>query len=68
MSLQGADRVAAWATGTGIGLIAYMLTWLIGNRLSGLLWDPPVGPTVAFAAAIAVGVTTAVLSGRRLVR
>lgn len=63
-----ADRVAAWAVGTGIGLMAMMLTWLIGNRLASLAWDPPVGPTVALVAAIGVGVTATSLAGLRLDR
>jgi hypothetical protein len=68
MSRDRADRVAAWATGSGIGLMALMVTWLIGNRLAALAWDPPVGPTVAFVGAILVGAVTAVVSGRRLAR
>ncbi|MGZ8582964.1 MAG: hypothetical protein ACXWX4_07015 [Actinomycetota bacterium] len=63
-----ADRVAAWAVGTGIGLMAMMLTWLIGNRLASLVWDPPVGPTVALLAAIGVGVIATALAGLRLDR
>jgi hypothetical protein len=66
MSADRAEIVAARATGVGIGLIALMLVWLIGNRLAGLLWEPPVGPTVAFAGAIAAGVATAIEAGRRL--
>jgi hypothetical protein len=68
MSGERADRVAAWATGSGIGLMALMLTWLIGNRLTTLVWSPPVGPTLAFVGAILVGTVTAVVSARRLVR
>jgi hypothetical protein len=68
MSASGADRVAAWATGSGIGLIALMLTWLIGNRLAAMVWGPPVGPTVALVGAILVGTVTAVIFGRRLAR
>ncbi|HEX6206788.1 MAG TPA: hypothetical protein VF058_00360 [Actinomycetota bacterium] len=68
MSRDRADRVAAWATGVGIGLIAFMLTWLIGNRLIGLIWPPPVGPTVALAGAVVTGGAVAVVWGRRLTR
>jgi hypothetical protein len=68
MSRERADRVAAWATGAGIGLTTLMVVWLVGNRLAGLVWDPPVGPVVAFAGAVIVGAVTAVVSGRRLAR
>jgi hypothetical protein len=44
MSRDRADRVAAWATGSGIGLMALMVTWLIGNRLAALAWDPRWAP------------------------
>lgn len=60
------EAVAARAIGVGIGLIALMLAWLVASRLASLAWDPPVGPTVAFVGAIAVGVATALVSGRRL--
>lgn len=54
-----ADRIAAWAAGIGVGLIAMMLTWLAGARLAGLAWEPPIGPTVAFVTAIVVGLAVA---------
>lgn len=66
--LERADTVAAWATGAGAGLIALMLTWLVGQRLAALVWGPPVGPTVAFGSAIGVGIAAAIMAGRRLVR
>ena len=61
-----ADLIAASATGSGIGLMALMITWLVGNRLFGLLLEPPRGPTVAFAVAIALGIATTALTGKRL--
>jgi hypothetical protein len=66
MSDERAEIVAARAVGVGVGLIALMLAWLVGNRLTSLAWDPPVGPTVAFVAAIAIGISTAMVSGHRL--
>ena len=66
MSVDRAEIVAARAIGVGVGLIALMLAWLIGNRVTALAWDPPVGPTVAFLGAILIGIATAILSGRRL--
>ena len=68
MSRERADLVAAWATGAGVGFAALMLTWLIANRLTAFVWGPPVGPVVAFGAAIVVGVVTTVISGQKLAR
>ncbi len=62
------DSVSAWATGTGIGLIALMVVWLVGNRVTASLWDPPVGPIVAFGLAVIAGLTTSVVWARRLAR
>ena len=61
-----ADSVSAWAIGIGVGLIALQITWLLGNRLTSLLWGPPMGPTIAFALAIVTGIVVSVVSGRRL--
>jgi hypothetical protein len=63
-----ADQVSAWAIGVGIGLIALQLTWLVTARLAGLVWAPPVGPTVAFATACVTGVIVTIIAGRRLSR
>lgn len=68
MSRVTADTVAAWATGVGVGLVAFMLTWLIGQRIAGLIWDPPVGPIVGMGTAILVGGITAIVAGRHLSR
>jgi hypothetical protein len=66
MSTDRGEIVAARAIGVGVGLIALMLAWLIGNRLTTLAWDAPVGPTVAFVSAILIGVATAIVAGHRL--
>jgi len=63
-----ADRVSAWVVGVGIGLIAMMVSWLLGNRIASLAWVPPVGPTVALSAAIGVGMLATTIAGRRLDR
>jgi hypothetical protein len=63
-----ADRVAAWAVGIGVGLIALMLTWIVGNRIAMVVWDAPIGPTVAFIGAILVGIVVTVVAGIKLVR
>ena len=61
-----ADLVAAWAIGVGIGLMTLQLTWLVAARLAALVWEPPVGPTVAFATACVAGVVGTIIGGRRL--
>ena len=63
-----ADRVAAWATGVGIGWLTFMVSWLLGNRLTGLIWDPPTAPIVAMAAALGLGLAVAIVGGLRLSR
>jgi hypothetical protein len=63
-----ADGVASWAVGIGVGLITLMLTWIVGNRIATVVWDTPVGPTVAFVGAILVGIVATVVAGIRLVR
>lgn len=68
MSREPADRAAAWAAGVGVGLLAFMVTWLIGNRLAALLLVAPLGPSLALGAAVSAGVVTTVFCGRRLAR
>ncbi|MCL1587794.1 MAG: hypothetical protein M3092_05210 [Actinomycetia bacterium] len=63
-----ADLVSAYAIGVGAGLVALQITWLVLNRLTSLVWGPPIGPTVAFAMAIVVGIVVSVIAGRRLAR
>jgi len=58
--------VAAWATAAGVGFIALMLMWLVGNRVAGLVWGPPVGPTVAILGAVVVGAASTLIAARRL--
>ena len=62
-----ADRVAARATGVGVGLLAFMITWLVGARVSEQLWGPPSSAVVAMAIAVAVGFVVSVVAGQRLV-
>ena len=67
-SSSRADLISAWGIGVGIGLIAFQLTWLVGARLAGLIWEPPVGPTVAFVSALVVGAIVSVIAARKLAR
>lgn len=60
-----ADRVAARATGVGVGLLAFMVVWLIGARVTVRIWGPPSSAVVALAIAVVVGILAAVISGRR---
>ena len=63
-----ADRVAAQATGVGVGLLAFMITWLIGARVTDQIWGPPSSAVVALVTAVFVGIAVSVVAGRRLVR
>jgi len=63
-----ADLVSAYAIGVGAGLVALQVTWLILNRLISLVWGPPLGPTIAFASAMIVGIIVSIIAGRRLAR
>lgn len=63
-----ADRVAARATGVGVGFLALMITWLIGARVTDRIWGPPSSAVVALAIAVAVGILAAVLSDRHFAR
>jgi divalent metal cation (Fe/Co/Zn/Cd) transporter len=63
-----ADRVAAQATGVGIGLVAFMIGWLAGARVTDRIWGPPSSALVALAVAVGAGVVVALVAGHRLVR
>jgi len=63
-----ADRVAAQATGVGVGLLGFMIAWLIGARVTEQIWGPPSSAVVALVISLVVGIVVAVVAGRRLVR
>lgn len=63
-----ADRVAAWATGVGVGLLGFMIAWLVGARVTERIWGPPSSAVVALAISVVVGIVVAVVAGHRLVR
>jgi hypothetical protein len=60
------DRVAAWATGIGIGFAVFIVTWIIMNRLTGLWLPVPEGPIVALASAVTAGGWVSVERGKTL--
>jgi len=61
-----ADRVAARATGIGIGLLAFMIVWLVGARVTERIWDPPSSAVVALVVSVVVGLVVALVAARRL--
>jgi hypothetical protein len=63
-----ADRVAAQATGVGVGLLAFMITWLIGARVTDQIWGPPSSAVVALVTSVVVGIAVSVVAVRRLIR
>ena len=63
-----ADRVAARATGVGVGLLAFMIAWLVGARVTEQIWGPPSSAVVAMAIAVSVGIVVSAVAGHRLVR
>lgn len=63
-----ADRIAARATGVGVGLLVFMVVWLVGVRLTEQIWDRPASAVVAMAIAVLVGSVVAVAAGHRLAR
>jgi hypothetical protein len=60
-----ADRVAARATGIGVGFIALMVAWLVGAQLFAHVWGQPSAAYVALAVAVLVGVGVGALAIRR---
>jgi divalent metal cation (Fe/Co/Zn/Cd) transporter len=66
MGNERADRVASRATGTGVGLIAFMIAWTVGARVTEHLWGPPASAYVALAVAVLTGIIVAHRAGRRL--
>lgn len=63
-----ADRVAAGATGVGIGFLAFLIAWLIGARVAERVWGPPSSAMVALAVSVVVGIVVALVAAHRLAR
>lgn len=68
MLTDRANLVAAWATGIGVGLLAFMIMWLLGARVAARIWGPPSGAIIAMLVALTVGAATALVVGRKLAR
>lgn len=62
-----ADVIAARFTGVGFGLVAFMLAWTVGARVTDRVWGPPSGAFAAMGVALLIGAVTAFAAGRRLV-
>lgn len=62
------DRVSGWATGIGIGFAAFIITWTVLNRLTGIWLPTPQGPIVALTTAVLVGIGVALQRGAALSR
>ncbi len=65
---QRADRIAVHATGVGIGLISFMVTWIIAARITERMLDTPTNAYVAMVVALGTGAVVAVVASRRLGR
>lgn len=63
-----ANRIAAQATGVGVGLVTFMVVWTFGSQITTHMWGPPWGALVAMATALLAGVVTTVAMWHRLVR
>jgi cytochrome bd-type quinol oxidase subunit 2 len=63
---QRADRIAALATGVGVGLITFMLTWTIAARITERMLDTPTSAYVAMVFALITGAVVTTLASRRL--
>lgn len=63
-----ADQVAAVATGIGIGLVAFMVTWTVGARITERMFERPTSAYVAMATAILVGVIVSAVAAWKLLR
>jgi phosphate/sulfate permease len=63
-----ADKVAAVATGVGIGLMAFMVTWTVGARVTERMLERPTSAYVAMATAILLGLLVSGIAAWRLLR
>jgi len=63
--MTSADRVYAWATATGEGLVAFMVTWLVSARLMEMVLPEPLAANTAMAVAGAIGALIVSVEGLR---
>lgn len=63
-----AERVAAGVTGVGVGLLGFMIAWLVGARVTERIWGPPSSAVVALATSVVVGIVVTVVASHRLRR
>lgn len=53
-------------TGIGFGWIAFMVTWIVANRVTAQFLPLPEGPLTAMASAIVAGIAISLWQGHRL--
>lgn len=63
--MSASDRVLAWATSTGEGLVIFMVAWLLAARLMELVLPEPLAAAVAMVVAAAAGAITLGVEGVR---
>lgn len=63
-----ANRIAAQATGVGLGLLVFMVVWTLGSQIITRMWGPPSGALVAMGIALLAGIVMTITTWRRLVR
>lgn len=56
------------ATGVGIGLIGFMVTWIVGARITERILDTPTSAYVAMVVAVVTGTIVTIVATRRLGR
>lgn len=62
------DRSFVRVVAIGVGLIAFMVTWLILGRLTELLVDQPLAAIAAMSMATVGGIAATFIMGRKLGR
>ncbi|MEX1209115.1 MAG: hypothetical protein WEE36_11050 [Acidimicrobiia bacterium] len=62
-----ADGVAAWATGAGVGLVVFIVSWLLWRRILIGVFSTPIGPVATMIVGVVSGTTAGWCVSRRMV-